>query len=272
MTNLLAHKIVPRSISLRTCDGDQTGYQGSAWRVERVKRTFDSSVVDSLTAGSGGAATAVLLNSWDPDHVPGLPGLYPVWEHDIRSYWSNTFDPGVEFVRFRTRLQAGMLFSPPTVPLVNVEWMICQGTWGAGTPTYDSIGSVIASGSIAPDSTYYVSGTHVDVDAILPVVGGLAQFVLLINPAQAYVNADRMTYPNDIVAMARYPNFHADTATPDPDPPSANQSDDYFYITYPTGEYYELACTSALMHLPLLVINQGLGADNLLAHKIGVTP
>lgn len=101
---------------------------------------------------------------------------------------------------------SGRTIVPPNAA-TPLYWTVYEGTAATGTPTWDSIGGVLATGIIMPtDDDFAAFGDTDDLDVTVPVVDGQVQFVLAFGSAQALFNAADLT-TSAITAKARYPAF-----------------------------------------------------------------
>lgn len=146
------------------------------------------------------------------------------YEIETRGFVSHDAPAGATFARFSCRVY-GTDAAAGATPLdfaVPVSWAMWSGTWGAGTPAWGSVGSIITSGSVNPDTNGGTTlGDHDSVvDVVVPVVNGRAQFVMAFGP-QTVVNCDN---GGGMVSQPRYPTF----------PNSSNQTDDLIATAHPT--------------------------------------
>jgi hypothetical protein len=129
---------------------------------------------------------------------------------------------------------------------VGVDWVMYQGTWGAATPGFDDVGSIIASGTVAQNPPGGPFSNHVDVDVYVPVVGGRVQFIFGMG-AQNFGNAlngytDGVVFlgepatfvapkwPDTFAAAQNWQwtdGYTSERPSPDPDAPTSYVPSDY---------------------------------------------
>lgn len=120
---------------------------------------------------------------------------------------------GATHVKVRGRLYSVTCL--PTTYAVAHDWVIYQGTWPGDAfddvPAFGSeIGAIIASGTVNPNAPLSGSLAGSDYDEIeidVPLVGGVAKFVLAFGPQLMVNGSDDVGGGPVVTAAPRYPDF-----------------------------------------------------------------
>lgn len=175
-------------------------HQDANWIVDRYQgiNSFfgpGDQVVDIHSAGPFFAATIE-----DAPTSPGHPSTE--WEHEQRLFVSHTAPAGAAFATLSCKVYGDTGLSGLfAVPLI---WELRAANFGAGAPSWSSIGGTLATGTVNPDTTSAALG---DVDLVtvdVPVVSGRVQFALAFSTSQLQVNGGAGLGK---VARDRFPSF-----------------------------------------------------------------
>lgn len=172
----------------------------SDWYIQRTRSDEPAEDGDSLITSVSTFQADIITElelSGEPDYTR---------EVEVRTFVShNAALPNATHVLFSCRVYGTLPVSgnPWATPLL---YAIYQGNWGGGVPAWGSVGGLIASGSVNPDSELSSLGDHDDViQAIVPIVDGRVQLVMSFSPSQNLVNGIQ-TGPV-VTARARWPDF-----------------------------------------------------------------
>lgn len=154
----------------------------------------------------------------------GIVGDY----QDTRAMITHTAPSGATYAKLKAQIRGSYSLAGPIVgdkpDPPPIGFAIREGTWGTALPNHSDVGAIAASGvtyqvteaidpTVSESYSYsYLAGTA-EIEAILPVVGGLVQFVMEVDQLQATFLGERATSPftgYDAEILNRYPNVTPD--------------------------------------------------------------